>query len=76
MVIVEIEHGLIYRKFQVTKPTSKDHVRFLNEAKQYYAETFNMQIVSIQMDNAPEYAKSHNPYEVIAHDDFVKSVGD
>jgi hypothetical protein len=28
------------------------------------------------MDNAPEYAKSHNSYEQVVHEEFVKSVGD
>jgi transposase InsO family protein len=28
------------------------------------------------MDNAPEYAMSHTAYEIVLHNDFVKSVGE
>ncbi|MDR0739652.1 MAG: hypothetical protein LBF00_02135, partial [Mycoplasmataceae bacterium] len=65
MVIIEVEHGILCRRFQIHKSTEKDHICFLNDAKQYYRNEHGIEIVSIQMDNAPEYAKSHNSYEKI-----------
>jgi hypothetical protein len=76
MAIIEVEHGLVYRHFQTRKPTGKEHVIFLNEALAFYQNTYQIKMVSIQMDNAPEYAKSHNPYEQVVHKEFVESVGD
>ena len=76
MAIVEVEHGLIYRHFQTHKPTGLGHVVFLNRALAFFKNTYQIEMISIQMDNAPEYAKSHNAYEKVIHDEFVKSVGD
>jgi hypothetical protein len=76
MVMVEVEHGLIFRKFQIRKPTGRDHVLFLDDAVRYFRSNYQITIITIQMDNAPEYLVDHRTKEEIeAHECMVRTVG-
>jgi hypothetical protein len=76
-VIIEVEHGLVFRKFQTTKPTGADHVRFLDKARKFFWSTFKINFETIQMDNAPEYAKKFlTEEEIEAHNSMLKTVGE
>lgn len=74
--MIEVEHGIIFRKFQIRKPTGKDHVIFLDEATEFFRSKYRITILTIQMDNAPEYNLDHRTKEEIeAHEKMVRTVG-
>lgn len=76
MVMIEVEHGLVFRKFQIRKPTGKDHVVFLNQATEFFRSKYKIKIITIQMDNAPEYNLDHRTKEeIVAHEKMVQTVG-